>query len=263
MAVYKTVDAEQLDADLLSVADAMRRVSGNLAGLSFPSGFREEMDGVNTKVTAQAALIAEIKAALLAEAEEEPQGGLPEEYTRVEYIASDGNQHLDTLFAPNNNTKVVIDAELTEHTEYKYPALFGSNQSENYFYLFALSGNKWAADFASGRYEMTASALGRRVYTVDGKNKVASAGNVTVALPSATFESTYTMWLFGINYSTANYAKAKIYSCQIYDNDEMILDLVPCIDPNGEAGLYDLVFGQFYGNEGTGVLIAGPEVAAA
>ena len=34
---------------------------------------------------------------------------------------------------------------------------------------------------------------------------------------------------------------------------------MPCKDPSGNVGLYDLVGGQFYGNSGTGVFAAGPE----
>jgi len=36
-----------------------------------------------------------------------------------------------------------------------------------------------------------------------------------------------------------------------------MLDLIPCINSDGEYGVYDLVSGQFFGNSGTGTLIGG------
>lgn len=58
----------------------------------------------------------------------------------------------------------------------------------------------------------------------------------------------------------SDYANATIYSCQIYDNGTLVRDYVPCINPSGEVGLYDLVGGKFYGNAGSGVFVTGPEV---
>lgn len=56
--------------------------------------------------------------------------------------------------------------------------------------------------------------------------------------------------------------KAKLYSAQIYNGASLplIRDFVPCINPSGAVGLYDLVGAKFYGNAGTGVLSAGPAV---
>ena len=54
--------------------------------------------------------------------------------------------------------------------------------------------------------------------------------------------------------------KMAVYSCQIYANGNLIRDFVPCVDFTGNAGLYDLVGGKFYGNAGTGSFTAGPVV---
>jgi hypothetical protein len=52
-----------------------------------------------------------------------------------------------------------------------------------------------------------------------------------------------------------------MYSCQIYDNGTLIRDYVPCITPDNEAGLYDLVNGAFYANMGSGAFKSGPEAS--
>lgn len=48
MAVDKLVDSTQLDADLTSVANAIRAKSGGSGQLSFPSGFVSEIDAIPT-----------------------------------------------------------------------------------------------------------------------------------------------------------------------------------------------------------------------
>ena len=48
MAVDKLVDSAQLDADLSSVADAIRAKSGSNGSLSFPSGFVDAIDAIET-----------------------------------------------------------------------------------------------------------------------------------------------------------------------------------------------------------------------
>lgn len=48
MAIKKIVDSTQLDADLASVANAIRAKSGGSADLAFPSGFVSEIQTIST-----------------------------------------------------------------------------------------------------------------------------------------------------------------------------------------------------------------------
>lgn len=43
-----------------------------------------------------------------------------------------------------------------------------------------------------------------------------------------------------------------LYSCKIYDNGTLARDYIPCVSPDGEYGLYDMVEEKFYSNQGTG-----------
>ena len=54
--------------------------------------------------------------------------------------------------------------------------------------------------------------------------------------------------------------EVRCYSCQIYDNGTLIRDFAPCVNPQGEVGLYDKVNKRFYRNEGTGLFRAGPSI---
>ena len=53
MATYKLVNADQLDADLESVADSIRTKAGKTEKLAFPDGFKSIVDGISTGVTVQ------------------------------------------------------------------------------------------------------------------------------------------------------------------------------------------------------------------
>lgn len=58
------------------------------------------------------------------------------------------------------------------------------------------------------------------------------------------------------------YAKnCRLYYCEIIDKDnEKVRNLIPCINPSNEVGMYDLVSQQFFGNSGAGEFIAGPVI---
>ena len=46
-------------------------------------------------------------------------------------------------------------------------------------------------------------------------------------------------------------AKIKLYSCKIWDNDDLIRDYIPVLDIEGVPCLYDKVEKKYYYNEGT------------
>ena len=52
-------------------------------------------------------------------------------------------------------------------------------------------------------------------------------------------------------------AKGKFYLSQVIEKGELVCNLLPCIDPSGAVGVYDLVGQKFYGNAGTGTFVAG------
>ena len=55
--------------------------------------------------------------------------------------------------------------------------------------------------------------------------------------------------------------KMKLYSCQMYYEDTLIRNFIPCYRKlDNEIGMYDLVSNQFYTNAGTGVFLMGTEV---
>lgn len=188
---------------------------------------------------------------------------LPDGYTQVECIESTGTQYTDTGFKPNNNTRVDMKAAVTSTSSTH--VLFGSRNAAGsaMFYMLIGSGNFKA-------YYNTSSSLSFAL-TTGAKNDISMAKEkITVngesgSYTNAAFQCNYSMPLFALK--TADtihyYSSIKLYECQIYDNGTLVRDYVPCINPGGEVGLYDLVNSTFYGNSGTGTFTAGEEVVCA
>ena len=56
------------------------------------------------------------------------------------------------------------------------------------------------------------------------------------------------------------YSSVRMYNFKIYDNDVLVRDMIPVLDPTGTPCMYDKVEGKFYYNSGTGDFIAGPVI---
>ena len=191
----------------------------------------------------------------------EPPMDLPQGYTQVAYIESSGTQCINTGFKPNQDTRVVVDIQVVSFDG--YAPLFGARvASKNAEYA------TWAiaeTDIKDGygtqaENKLVAEALKRNI--IDKNKNMLYVGGVLLKTHTAqTFAPNYPIFLFNINTagSTTGSFKtfAKLYSCQIYDNATLVRDYVSCINPSGEAGLYDIVNGVFYGNAGTGSFAVG------
>lgn len=188
---------------------------------------------------------------------------LPDGYVELEYIESTGTQRIDTGIKPDGNTRVTVDTQISD-----------AQTTEGH--LFSVTGNKyfvvsfkpqltawWRTRHGSSALtSFPASANTRGRCIVDKNQNITTVNEEIVTLPEADFSLNYNMNLFCRNASGKfnAFLSAKLYSCQIYDNGTLIRDYVPCTNPSGEVGLYDLENEEFYGNAGSGAFTAGPEV---
>lgn len=188
-----------------------------------------------------------------------PTISLPAGYAQLAYVESDGQQYVNTNFAPDNNTRVVCDVvfPVTDLGTWLFGARPGGGQ-----YCFLSYQNQYRSDYANSTDDEMVSIVPTGRFTVDkNKNVTYINGEVARTAAQATFSCQQNLYLFACNQSGGanGYGSLKLYSCQIYDNDTLVRDYVPCRSAQNEVGLYDLVNDTFLtSGVGRPALIAGP-----
>ena len=182
---------------------------------------------------------------------------LPSGYTELEYIESTGTQYINTGYIPTANTKVTMDFQLTAAGSANV-CLFGvvGQFSFRWFGRGSVFRSNGAnnVDFPKG-----IPALDR--HSVE-KTATKATLDKTKSVTTAVGNVSNTLYLLAQRGPSAaqNFSRAKLYSCQIYENNALIKDFVSCKTASGAVGLYDTVEGQFYANAGTGTFTSGPEI---
>ena len=189
----------------------------------------------------------------------------------IEYLKTpDGLPYINTGYVPNNNTSIEIKFK-REGTLSNF-FLFGARPADaNDREYGCMPYNNSAFDFRFGNKKYFPRNLGinsSSTYTIiTNKNYVTlkdSQGNTRCSgsAQNNTFNSVYTMFLFGSNMhgSLSAAPLVSIYYCKIYDNTTLVRDYIPV--RKGSTGyLYDRVSGTLFGNPNdTGAFILGPDV---
>lgn len=189
---------------------------------------------------------------------------LPEGYTLLDYIESDGNQYLVTDYYPSSRSRVVADLQFTSTG---VQSRVFSALTDAYHFDFYINGNKKLAFNAGTDRGNTATSVSantkRHLYEID-LHTAKLDGAALKTLKTSTGQCSHSLVLFArrtggggtITYLDSP-TKARLYSVMAYDSGVLALNLVPCIDPDGEVGMYDRVNGVFYGNSGTGTFTYG------
>lgn len=185
-------------------------------------------------------------------------------YTELEYIQSSGTQYIDTGFAPNQDTRVSIDFDMPRDATAQYAAIADgriSYKNCDFSAKIRMNASTYSIVTRYGSQEKTGAApYPNSAFHLELSKDGCIFSGVTLSFEKETFQSTNTMLLGKAIKETQGTSGLRIFSCQIYDNGTLVRDYVPCKNPTGEVGLYDLVNSQFYGNAGTGAFEAGPEV---
>jgi hypothetical protein len=179
---------------------------------------------------------------------------LPSGYTRLDYIETTGEQYINTGVVPSPNSRVICDFQATDKDSENH--IFGSRQSSSSrAFAFSIRGTgTWRFGYGSGYTGSKVADTNR--HTVDvNKNVCTLDGSVLYTKDYEEFTGAYTIYIGAVKASGIYEGRAKIYSCQIYDNDTLLRDYVPCINADGEIGMWDKVNNVFYGNAGTGTFV--------
>ena len=183
------------------------------------------------------------------------RNGLPEGYTRLEYLQSTGEQYIDTGIKGTLNTKIearVYSAKIDATSGYGIAGDFTTSTKAitmpfnlTNSGLYSRFGDKSITGGIQQQDGTYTFAIDKNGYYVDG-TKIADFNTTT------SFTTDGTMMLFGFTGLGRNYLVGKMYYCKIRDNDTLVRDFIPALDPSDKPCMYDLVSKQPFYNLGTG-----------
>lgn len=204
------------------------------------------------------------------------QSILPREYQEVEYIESTGTQYIDTGILASPVFKMEADFQFT----YNYLGTTekptnGTVQSPSYIAFgyntavtatnFYLAYSSYTVDtsipFDTKKHRCVIQGLGGSGNTgrwnIDG-----SVGDKTGIINGTFSKGTLPFILFARNSKSGigGFAKMRLFAFKFYEDNIIIRDFIPCYrKADNVIGLYDLVNGVFYTNQGTGTFLKGTD----
>lgn len=189
------------------------------------------------------------------------------QYTYIPYIQSNGNQKIDLNYKAKITTEIRLDIELAENentrtTNESTKSIIGSDDSAE---------NRFNANFGSplAQYNMLyywldkSRAAGGEIYSKSYENPTnrsvltMKSGQVTfqgetLEVAEKTSDNTTNMILLGNTVSSFSKYDAKIYNFKIFENNNMIRNMVPAKrNTDNIVGLYDVINKVFYTSDGT------------
>ena len=170
---------------------------------------------------------------------------VPTGYTEVEWIQSSGTQYIDSGVTETSDMAVSCHFDVdTVASDY----LFGSQQnSANLSYNGIFKNNMLEYNYAEVGFT-AANSIELAEEVVGSTNNITING-VSHTLSTGTPQNV-SMLIFGIRRNTGAMrpygGKAKLRYFKIKKGSNAVRDFVPCKNPAGTVGLYDLVGGEFY-----------------
>ena len=184
-------------------------------------------------------------------------------YQILEYIQSSAAQYINTEVIPNGTTNAEIKYSVQEIMNAGPHIL----SAADWFTAFPRKRDSdkakvFAVFVGAGFTFLDAESIEDEVYTVKTIPGEAVIINGTAyPIGEAVTADTKPVYMFtygGSPSSTYYLAKAKVFSCKIWEGDTLIRDFVPVKLDIGFCGMLDRVNQRFYCNIGTGEFIAGP-----
>ena len=194
---------------------------------------------------------------------------LPSEYQEVEYIESHQNQYIDTGILTSDKIRIECEYSTTYNgINLLFGArrnintnglVFGTQYYDNTSKFFVAYGGETVhrnstIDNNDGNKHKV--ILSNEVFTIDNENQAIVRGDFTASFPI--FLGTFS----NNNFPDTRMWRGNIYSCKIYDNNNLVRDFVPCYRKSDNViGMYDLANNIFYTNSGTGDFLKGADVS--
>lgn len=197
---------------------------------------------------------------------------LPEGYTEVEYIYLSGAVGFNTNYRVTpSKTRVLFDIEMeaksaasNEYLLYQYGNTATSRS--HYFYIARNSETDFriSLGWAAGTYDTFSTGsvtVGKIAIDLNAQTRKVVIGDFSGSTRYPETSAFISGYLYiGTRSESGAAPTSKLYSCKIYESGALKFDFVPCTDPSGEVGLFDLVGSKFYANSIGGTVTAGPSV---
>ena len=171
------------------------------------------------------------------------KGKLPSTYRKLEYIQSSGKQYINTGVIVKDITEIKVDFQavtiLSGENQYASSWVDYSNHIQ-----IGISGNTFI-DSGGVTYSQTSSVTAR-------------TQAVGVPLGAVNLH----LYLFAQSEGTGalHYSSGRIFSCQITTANGLVRNFVPCKNPDGVIGMYDIVNDKFYQSSSSDTFIAGTDL---
>ena len=205
---------------------------------------------------------------------------VPNGFTEVEYIASDGNQYIDTEYKMQdgktmsfNGNMMWTASEGSANFFYGYRSVNSAEYRGDMRTFFIYGTNTNPSGRLAIRYGVNTDNSTQTAVTLNTKFNISFDGtNLKVnGTTYATLTQAYTpanyqnMWLFNCNttgyYSSdVNHFIGRVYNWQIWSGGTMVRDYIPCLDNNNVPCLWDKVESKAYYNQGTGTFSYGRKI---
>ena len=189
--------------------------------------------------------------------------GVPDGYTRLKYIQSNGTQYIDTGINQNTlnfqvNLMISYSNTNTRYTcgvSSSSPMYFGraadGRFEQNQAYTSLTSGKdkpvnlQWGKDSNSNKMKLVVTIEDQSETLISNSNGTVTNNNFV---------------LIGNNIGSGISTKlsGRIYFAKIYKNGELVFYGIPAKNSSDVIGMYDAVSKTFFTNAGTGTFAAGP-----
>ena len=182
------------------------------------------------------------------------------EYSKLDYIESTGTQWINTGILASSLVNPIMEY-IVQYTKVEKGKQTGAKKNNLDFKVGISNGSLFLCQAGGANTETTFGAADTAKHTFvlntvagtctfDGNEdtlQVASLANLTGPISIGT-----------VNNQSGNAGKQRIYGFRLISNGQALLNMVPVVNHNGVAGLYDMVNSRFYTSNGSNDFSAGP-----